>query len=79
MLDLQSASALGTTAGTTSVTAGAAIQIDGSGLTIAEPVTLNGTGISSGGALRNLANSNTWSGAVTLGSDAEINSAARER
>ena len=43
---------------------GAAIEIDGSGLSIAEPITsLIGTGIGGAGALRNLANDNTWSGA----------------
>jgi hypothetical protein len=40
------------------------------------PITLNGTGISAGGALRNLANNNTWSGTVTLGAAARINSDA---
>ena len=74
VLDLQSNAALGTTAGTTSVTSGAAIQVDGSGLTIAEPVTLNGTGVSSGGAIRNLANSNSWTGTMTLATAARINS-----
>ena len=54
------------TAGT-SVTSGAAIEIDGCGLSIAEPITsLNGTGIRAAGALRNLANDNTWSGTITL-------------
>ena len=47
---------------------GAAIEIDGSGLTIAEPIaSLIGTGVGGAGALRNLANANTWSGAITLG------------
>ena len=44
------------------MTAGAAINVDGSGLSIAEPVTLNGTGTSGGGVLRNLANNNTLVG-----------------
>ena len=76
VLDAQNNTALGTTAGATTVTAGAALQVDGSGLLIAEPLTLNGTGIAGGGALRNLANNNTWSGAITLGSAARINSDA---
>jgi autotransporter-associated beta strand protein len=76
ILDVKTNTGLGTTAGTTSVTSGAVIQIDGSGLNIAEPITLNGDGISSGGALRNLANSNTWSGAITLTSASRINSDA---
>jgi fibronectin-binding autotransporter adhesin len=67
---------LGTTGGSTLVASGAALEISGSGLSIAEVVSsLIGTGISSGGALRNLANNNTWSGAITLGSGgARINS-----
>ena len=67
IVDVQNNAGLGTTAGATTVTSGAAIQIDGSGLTIAEPIsTLVGTGVGGGGALRNLANNNTWSGAITL-------------
>ena len=63
------------TAGGTTVASGAAIEIDGSGLAIAEPITsLIGTGIAAAGALRNLANDNTWSGAITLGGAARINS-----
>ena len=64
VLRVQSNAALGTTAGGTSVASGAAIEIDGSGLVIAEPITsLIGTGIAAAGAVRNLANDNTWSGA----------------
>ncbi len=51
-----------------------AVQINGNGLVINNAITLNGTGISGGGALRNLANNNTWSGAITLGSGVRINS-----
>ena len=76
VLDVQNNSSLGTTVGATTVTGGAALQLDGSGLVVAEPVTLNGTGIAAGGALRQVANSNTWSGAITLGSASRINAAA---
>src|SRR4029079_3334128 len=73
ILDVQNSSALGT--GAVAETSGAVIQVDGSGLNIANAITnLNGTGISNGGALINLANSNTWSGAITLGSASQINS-----
>jgi fibronectin-binding autotransporter adhesin len=67
---------LGTTGGNTTVASGAALEINSSGLSIAEVVSsLMGSGISNGGALRNLANDNTWSGAITLGSGgARINS-----
>ncbi|MFE3871321.1 T9SS sorting signal type C domain-containing protein [Flavobacterium sp. ZS1P70] len=78
IVNVKNNSGLGTTAGSTTIANGAAIQIDGNGLNISEPInTLIGTGVSSGGALRNLANSNTWSGAITLGSGgARINSDA---
>ncbi|MBI3745813.1 MAG: autotransporter-associated beta strand repeat-containing protein, partial [Chloroflexi bacterium] len=63
---VQSAAALGTTAGGTTVASGAGIEIDGTGLAIGEPVTsLIGTGVSAAGALHNLAAANTWSGAIT--------------
>jgi filamentous hemagglutinin family protein len=70
--------ALGTVAGATTVASGATLAISGSGLTIAEPITsLIGTGVGGGGALRNLANNNTWTGTVTLGAGgARINSDA---
>ena len=71
---VQNNTALGSTAGATIVADGAALQIDGSGLTIAELLTLNGTGVSDDGALRNLANNNIWTGAITLGGGARINS-----
>ncbi len=77
VIDVQNNTALGTTAGATTVASGAALQIDGSGLVIAEPITiLIGTGIGGTGALRNLANNNTWSGAIALGAaaGARINS-----
>jgi filamentous hemagglutinin family protein len=76
VLDVQSNAALGTTAGATTITSGAALQIDGSGLSIAEPITLAGTGVAAGGALRNVANNNNWAGAVTLGAASRINSDA---
>ena len=47
---------------------GAELDIDGSGLAIAEPITsVVGTGTGTAGAMRNLANANTWSGAIAMG------------
>jgi len=63
------------TANGTTVASGAVLQLDGSGgdLSIgAEALTLNGSGISSNGALRNIAGSNSWAGAITLGSASNI-------
>ena len=68
LLTVANNTALGTAAGTTSVTSGGAVQVSGSLTGVTEPITLNGTGISSGGALRNTSGGNTWSAAVTLGS-----------
>jgi autotransporter-associated beta strand protein len=76
VLNLQNATAAGTTAGGISVTSGAALQLPG-GITIgAEALTLNGTGISNDGALRNMSGNNTYGGLVTLGSATRINSDA---
>ncbi|MBL8526861.1 MAG: autotransporter-associated beta strand repeat-containing protein, partial [Burkholderiales bacterium] len=77
VLRVQSNTALGTVAGTTTVAAGAALELSGSGLAIAEPLTLNGTGVGGSGALRNLASANTMTGAIALGATgARINSDA---
>ncbi len=74
VLRVQNAAALGATATGTTVTNGEAIEIDGAGLVIAEPITsLNGTGIAATGALRNLANDNEWSGAITLAGATRVN------
>jgi autotransporter-associated beta strand protein len=75
-VEARSNAALGAVAGATIVSAGASLRINGTGLAIAEPLTLNGTGVANGGALRNLANNNTVSGAITLASAARINSDA---
>ena len=76
ILNIQNATALGTTAAGTSVTTGAALEIQG-GITVgAEALTLNngnGTG-SATGALRNISGDNTCGGQITLGSAARINS-----
>ncbi len=62
-------SPLGTVVGATSVTSGAALDLNGFTLATAEPLTLNGTGISSGGALTNSSVTDaSYSGLITLGS-----------
>ena len=76
VLNIQNANATGTTAGGVSVTSGAALQIQGGIAVGAEALTLNGTGISSDGALRNISGDNSWSGDITLGSATRINSDA---
>lgn len=74
VLNVRSAGALGSTAGGTTVNNAAALQIQG-GITLAEPLTLNGFGINSDGALRSLSDGNTLSGTVALGTQSvRINS-----
>ena len=71
--------ALGTTAAGSSVTGGATLELDGTAgpLTVgAEALTLNGTGILSGGSLRNIKGNNSYAGIITLGSASRINSDA---
>jgi autotransporter-associated beta strand protein len=76
VLNIQNADALGTTATGTTVSSGAALQIQGDITTAAEALTLNGTGVSATGALRNISGNNTYAGLVTLGTATRINSDA---
>src|SRR3989440_269792 len=64
---------LGTTGAGTTVSAGAALDLNGFTLGTAEALTLNGTGVASGGALTNSsATAATYSGLITLGSASSI-------
>lgn len=71
-LNVQSNTALGTATTGTSVSLGAALEIQNNITVTAETLSLDGTGVSNGGALRNISGTNTWTGAVSL-----INNAAR--
>jgi fibronectin-binding autotransporter adhesin len=72
ILNIQNSGALGTTAGGTTVSSGATLQLQ-SGVAIgAEPLTLNGTGIGGFGALRNISGNNSFAGTTTLGSASTI-------
>jgi autotransporter-associated beta strand protein len=75
-LNIQHANALGATSGSTTVSSGAALQLQG-GISIgAEALSLTGTGVSTTGALRNISGSNTYGGAITLAGATRINSDA---
>ncbi|MEP9380703.1 autotransporter-associated beta strand repeat-containing protein, partial [Aquabacter sp. CN5-332] len=76
VLNIRNGSALGTTAAGTSVASGAALEIQGDITVGAEALTLNGAGVSNGGALRNVSGANAYDGSVSLGSAARINSDA---
>jgi len=74
VLNIQDGTALGTTDAGTSVASGAALQMQG-GITVgAEALTLNGTGVSDDGVLRNMDGVNTYGGALTLVGATRINS-----
>ena len=68
ILNIQHANALGGSANGTTVVNGATLQLQG-GITIAsEALTLNGSGVSNGGALINSSGNNEWAGNITIGS-----------
>ena len=60
------------------VATNAALELESaSGITVgAEALSLDGTGVSNGGALRNVSGTNTWQGLITLAAAAEIQSDA---
>lgn len=72
VINIQNATALGATGGGTTVNNGAALQIQNNIAVGNEGLTLNGSGISNDGALRNISGNNSWSGDLTLGSASMI-------
>ncbi len=76
VLQVANGNALGGTTNGTTVAANAALEISNNITTAAEALTLNGTGVSNGGALRNTAGSNTFTGVITVASATRINSDA---
>ncbi|HYR76789.1 MAG TPA: autotransporter-associated beta strand repeat-containing protein, partial [Pyrinomonadaceae bacterium] len=75
VVNIQNATALGTTAAGTTVASGARLEVQGDIAVGAEALTINGTGGGSG-ALLNVSGSNSWAGAITLGSASTIGSTA---
>jgi autotransporter-associated beta strand protein len=71
-LQVDTDNALGTTSDGTSVSAGAALKLNGVNYSSAEAVSLNGSGISNGGALVNSGTS-TFAGQITTATNASIN------
>jgi len=65
-LNITNATALGSTAAGTTVSSGAALQLEG-GITVSgESLSLAGSGVSSDGALRNMSGTNTWTGSISV-------------
>jgi fibronectin-binding autotransporter adhesin len=62
VLEIQNGNALGTSAGGVTVAAGATLALSGNITSAETPVTLNGVGYGSSGALRSLSGTNTLSG-----------------
>ncbi|MFN9710566.1 MAG: beta strand repeat-containing protein, partial [Bacteroidota bacterium] len=74
-LELQNASALGSTSGTTVTSGGTLSLYSATGTSYnTYALSLNGTGQSGTGALLNSGGANTWPGNITLGSSSTINS-----
>ena len=73
VLNIRSDTALGS--GAVTVASGAALELQG-GISPDNALTLNGSGIANGGALRNISGSTQYDGAVTLGSATRINADA---
>ncbi len=66
-LNIRNNAALGGVVNATTVADGAALEVQGDIDVGLEGLTLNGSGISSGGALRNISGTNSWGGDITLG------------
>lgn len=73
-LRVGNANALGNTTGSTTVSSGAALELTAA--PGSEAISINGTGITSGGALRNITGNNTLGGLITLAGASRINSDA---
>ena len=75
ILNIQNATALGTTAGGTTVSSGATLQLQGGIAVGAEALTLSGTGAAGqNGALVNVSGTNDYGGPITLAADTTISS-----
>jgi fibronectin-binding autotransporter adhesin len=73
-LEIQNNQALGVAGGTgTTVVNGATLSLNSvAGITVGETLTLNGAGFGGGGALRNQAGDNTYTGNITLATSSSI-------
>jgi autotransporter-associated beta strand repeat/autotransporter-associated beta strand repeat/autotransporter-associated beta strand repeat/autotransporter-associated beta strand repeat len=76
VLNIRNSTATGATTGGVTVSDGAALEMQGTIDVGNESLSLSGTGIANGGALRNILDNNSWAGPVSLGSATRINSDA---
>ncbi len=76
-VNIRSAAALGTVAAGTTVTNGAALEIQGGITTLAEPLSITGTGTTpTGGVITNVSGNNTFAGPISLSGASTISVAA---
>ncbi len=75
-LRISHAGALGDASAGTVVSSGGTLELLGGITVVSENLTLNGTGVGAGGALRNISGNNTWQGAVQLNNTAALTIAA---
>jgi len=73
-VNIQNATAFGTTAGGVTVASGAEIQLQGGIAVGAESLSIAGTGTGTAGVLHNISGNNSWAGAVTMTADSTIGS-----
>jgi len=76
VLNIQKSTALGSEYSGTTVASGATLQLQGSISVGAEPLTLEGTGVSNTGALRNISGTNLYDGLMALNGATRIQSDA---
>jgi autotransporter-associated beta strand protein len=76
VVNAQHGGAFGSTSNGVTVSNNAALQLQGGIEVGSEALTLNGSGVSSTGALRNISGNNAWAGGISLGSASRINSDA---
>jgi autotransporter-associated beta strand protein len=74
IVNVQNAAALGASTSTATVTSGATLQLQGGITGGANPLVLNGTGVSGGGALVNVSGNNSWAGTINVASATLIQS-----
>lgn len=70
-LEIRYAGALGTTAGSTTILAGAALRLSG-GVTTTEAISFAGNGVNNDGAIRSVSGNNTLAGLLTLSGPGRI-------
>jgi autotransporter-associated beta strand protein len=76
IVNIQNANALGSS-NTTVVGSGSQLQVqNAAGMTVTEPLTLNGLGINNQGALQNVAGANVWAGNIVLASNVALGALA---